>query len=193
MYHFYALMARMRYIGRWSLMVSHYPENVAEHSLMTAILAHALALIGRDILGKTEVDPDACVTAALFHDAPEILTGDLPTPVKYFDPDIRTAYGKVEAAGVEKLLSFLPEVMQNTYRTFLAPENEEDIVSRYVRAADKLSAYIKCKEELRAGNHEFLDAAKTSKEKLDLLNMPEITFFLEEFLPSFELTLDKLK
>ena len=193
MYHFYALLARMRYIGRWSLMVSHYPENVAEHTLMTAILAHALALVGRDILGKADADPEACAAAALFHDAPEILTGDLPTPVKYFDPDIRAAYGKVEAASVGKLLSFLPPVMRDTYRPYLAPEEGGGATARYVRAADKLSAYIKCKEELRAGNSEFRDAAAATKEKLDKMDMPEIEYFLTEFLPSFELTLDELK
>lgn len=191
MHHFYAMMSRMRHIGRWSLMANKSPENVAEHSLMTAILAHALAVIARDVHGRDDADPDACAAAAVFHDAPEILTGDLPTPVKYFNPGIREAYREVEAAGVEKLLSMLPESMRARYRGFLEPE--DSYTDQIVRAADKLSAYIKCLEELRAGNPEFRDAAQTTREKLDAMNMPELATFFEEFLPSFSLTLDELK
>jgi len=193
MYHFYALLARMKYIGRWSLMVSHYPENVAEHSLMTAVLAHALALIGREVFQNPQADPNACAAAALFHDAPEILTGDLPTPVKYFNPGIREAYGQVERAGVEKLLGMLPEHLRGTYAPFLTEEQGDPATARYVKAADKLSAYVKCKEELRAGNQEFRDAERVTAQKLREFAMPEIDYFMEHFLPSFALTVDELQ
>jgi 5'-deoxynucleotidase len=185
------MMARMRLIGRWSLMASRTSENVAEHSLMTAVLAHALASIARDIHGRADIDPDACAAAAVFHDAPEILTGDLPTPVKYFSPGIREAYREVESAGTEKLLSMLPEEMRDRYRAFWVPGDSE--IHKIVHAADKLSAYIKCLEELRAGNGEFRDAARLTKEKLDAMEMPELETFIEEFLPSFSLTLDEME
>ena len=191
MRHFYAMMARMRLIGRWSLMASRTPENVAEHSLMTAVLAHALASIARDIHGRAEPDPDVCAAAAIFHDAPEILTGDLPTPVKYFSPGIREAYREVESAGIEKLLSMLPEELRGRYRRFWEPGDAA--VERIVHAADKLSAYVKCLEELRAGNGEFRDAARLTKEKLDAMDMPELETFFAEFLPSFSLTLDEME
>ena len=191
MHHFFAMMARMRHIRRWSLMANRTPENVAEHSLMTAVLAHALAVIARDRHGQTDADPAACAAAAVFHDAPEILTGDLPTPVKYFNPGIREAYREVESAGTEKLLSMLPEAMRGEYAAFLAPG--EDITAKIVRAADKLSAYIKCLEEERAGNDEFRDAGRVTKEKLDAMELPALKTFMEEFLPSFSLTLDELQ
>jgi 5'-deoxynucleotidase len=190
MKHFYAMMSRMRLIGRWSLMANRASENVAEHSLMTAVLAHALASISADVLGRTDIDPDACAAAAVFHDAPEILTGDLPTPVKYFSPGIREAYREVEEAGILKLLSMLPEEMRGRYRAFLEPVDPK--VEKFVHAADKLSAYIKCLEELRAGNGEFRDAARITREKLDGMKMEELEYFFEEFLPSFNLTLDEM-
>ncbi|MDR0293974.1 MAG: 5'-deoxynucleotidase [Oscillospiraceae bacterium] len=191
MRHFYAMMARMRLIGRWSLMAGRTPENVAEHSLMTAVFAHALASIALDMHGKAGPDPDACAAAAIFHDAPEILTGDMPTPVKYFSPGIREAYREVEEAGVEKLLLMLPEAMRGRYRKYWEP-GEPD-VDRIVRAADKLSAYVKCLEEMRAGNWEFRDAARVTREKLDAMGMPELDTFFAEFLPSFSLTLDEMQ
>jgi 5'-deoxynucleotidase len=171
-------------------MANRTSENVAEHSLMTAVLAHALASIARDIFGRADIDPDACAAAAVFHDAPEILTGDLPTPVKYFSPGIREAYREVEAAGNEKLLSMLPERMRARYRAFWEPADPN--IEKFVRAADKLSAYVKCLEELRAGNGEFRDAARITKEKLDAMEMPELELFFAEFLPSFTLTLDEM-
>jgi 5'-deoxynucleotidase len=141
--------------------------------------------------GKTDANPDVCAAAAIFHDAPEILTGDLPTPVKYFSPGIREAYREVENAGVEKMLSMLPEEMRGRYRDFWEPKDER--VEAIVKAADKLSAYIKCLEELRAGNNEFRDAARRTKEKLDEMDMPELETFFKEFLPSFALTLDEME
>lgn len=188
-YSFFALVSRMRYISRWSLMRNSYNENIQEHSHMVAVLAHALAVIRRDVF-CLPADPDACAAAALFHDAPEIFTGDLPTPVKYYNPEIREAYGKVEAVAGGKLLSMLPEAMQPAYRTLLQEEDKE--VRRIVKAADKLAAYIKCLEEQSAGNSEFSRAAKETRAVLKSYEMPEIDYFLEQFAPSFGLTLDEL-
>ncbi len=189
MYNFYALIARMKNIGRWALMRSVTPENVQEHSHMVAVLAHALGVIRRDVLGKP-CDVDAVTTAAIFHDAGEILTGDLPTPIKYYDPDIMTAYRKVEAAAAERLLSMLPEALRPAYGPLLAEPDPE--IRPLVKAADKLSAYIKCVEERRAGNDEFLQAERKSLDTLRGYGMPEVDYFLENFIPAFERTLDEL-
>ena len=148
-YRFFAFLSRMRYIGRWGLMRNTFQENIQEHSHMVAVLAHGLALIRREILGGT-ADPNLCAAAALFHDASEILTGDLPTPIKYFNPDIKDAYKQVEHISCQKLLAMLPPELQNSYQPLLMEEDPE--VARIVKAADKLSAYIKCVEELKAGN-----------------------------------------
>lgn len=188
-YSFFALISRMRFISRWSLMRNSYTENIQEHSHMVAVLAHALAVIRRDVF-RMPADPEACAAAALFHDAPEIFTGDLPTPVKYFNPEIREAYGRVEAVAGDKLLSMLPEAMQAAYRPLLAEENGE--VRQIVKAADKLAAYIKCLEEQSAGNSEFRRAAEETRAVLESYHMPEIDYFLEQFAPSFGLTLDEL-
>ena len=157
---------------------------------MTAVFAHALAVISRDIPGSGAPDPGACAAAALFHDAAEILTGDMPTPVKYFNRDIRQAYRAVEEAGIEKLLSMLPVPLRAEYRGLMLPADEN--VKRIVAAADKLSAYVKCLEELRSGNAEFREAARFTREKLDRMEMPELETFFTDFLPSFSLTLDEL-
>lgn len=186
---FYALIARMKNIDRWALMRSVTRENVQEHSHMAAVLAHALAVIRRDVFG-IDCDVNAVTTAAIFHDAGEILTGDLPTPIKYYNPDIMTAYRKVEAAAAEKMLNTLPEELRPAYVPLLA---EPDPALRpLVKAADKLSAYIKCIEERRAGNDEFLQAEQKSLEALRGYGMPEVDYFLEKFIPAFERTLDDL-
>lgn len=164
-------------------------ENVAEHSLMTAILAHSLALIGKKIFDK-DTNPDACAAAALFHDAPEILTGDLPTPVKYFTPELRAAYAKVEEYGIGKFLDMLPAEFREDYQNLLKMEDKQ--TAEYIHAADKLQALIKCKEELRGGNNEFLQAAASTENKLKELNMPEVSYFLENFMNAFEKNLDEL-
>ena len=189
--HFFAYLSRMRFIQRWALMRNTAPENVQEHSHQVAVLAHALALIRRDILNLPAPDPDRCAVAALYHDASEILTGDMPTPIKYDNPAIRKAYKEVEAVAEEKLLHMLPEEFQPVYApilTVMDPETE-----RLVKAADKLSAYIKCVEELKAGNSEFRDAAAQTRAALEEYELPEVTYFLETFMPSFSLTLDQLK
>ena len=189
MYNFFALIARMKNIGRWALMRSVTAENVQEHSHMVAVLAHALAVIRRDVFGR-DCDPNAAAALALFHDAGEILTGDLPTPIKYYDPEIMTAYRKVEAAASEKLLGMLPEAMRPAYASLLAEPDPE--LRPLVKAADKLSAYIKCIEERRAGNDEFLQAEQKSLETLRGYGLPEVDYFLTHFIPAFDRTLDEL-
>ena len=187
--NFYALMARMKNISRWALMRSVMPENVQEHSHMVAVLAHALAVIRRDVYG-VPCDPNAAAAAALFHDASEILTGDLPTPIKYNNPEIMAAYRQVEAAASEKLLDMLPAELRPAYEPLL---QDPDAGTRaLVKAADKLSAYIKCIEERRAGNDEFRQAERKSLETLRGYGMPEVDYFLEHFIPAFDRTLDEL-
>lgn len=190
-YNFFALMARMKHIGRWGLMRSSVPENVSEHSHMVAILAHALAVIEREKFGGT-VDPGEVAVAAIYHDAPEILTGDLPTPVKYDNPAIQAAYKDVEALSAEKLLSLLPEEFQSLYRPYVSETCGRDI-TRLVKAADKLAAHIKCLEELRSGNAEFKQAAHQTRQALEQLDIPALDYFMTEFLPGFSLSLDELQ
>ena len=189
-YRFYALISRMRYIARWGLMRNTFQENIQEHSHMVAVLAHALAMIDRDILGGT-ADPEACAAAALFHDASEIITGDLPTPIKYYNPAIRTAYKQVEAVAGEKLLALLPEALRESYRPLVL--ESDPVVTPIVKAADKLSAHIKCIEELKAGNSEFESAAKQTEQALRELHMPCLDWFMDHCLDSFRLNLDELE
>ena len=187
---FFALISRMRYIGRWGLMRNTFEENVQEHSHMVAVLAHGLASIQRDILGQP-ANPDRCAAAALFHDASEILTGDLPTPIKYYNPAIKHACKEIEAVSCQKLLSMLPEELQAGYAPLLH-ESEEDI-HIIVKAADKLSAYIKCIEELKAGNTEFESAARQTRQAMEEMHLPCLDWFLAHCLDSFRLTLDELE
>jgi len=180
----------MRNITRWSLMRNSSSENVAEHSHMVAVIAHALAVIRRDIFGGS-ADPDRAAAVALFHDASEIFTGDMPTPVKYFDPDIMYAYKRVESVASSKLLSSLPPEMRPSYEPLLSPGGDCE-TAPLVKAADKLAAYIKCVEEQKAGNTEFKLAAEQSIKKLSMLEMPEVAYFIKHFIPAFELSLDEL-
>ena len=187
---FYALLGRMRYITRWGLMRNTFSENIQEHSHQVAVLAHALALIRREILKLDGPDPDKCAVAALYHDASEILTGDLPTPIKYYNPDIKAAYKQVERVAGEHLLGMLPPQLRQCYAP-LVLEDDPDVTPT-VKAADKLSAYIKCVEEQKAGNTEFDSAAQQSMEALKALNMPELDWFIENCLEAFSLNLDQL-
>ena len=187
---FYALLGRMRYITRWGLMRNTFSENIQEHSHQVAVLAHALALIRRDILKLEGPDPDKCVVAALYHDASEILTGDLPTPIKYYNPDIKTAYKQVERIAGERLLDMLPAALRDSYAALVLEEDED--VTPTVKAADKLSAYIKCVEEQKAGNTEFDSAAVQSMEAMKAMAMPELDWFIENCLEPFALNLDQL-
>ena len=187
---FYALMGRMRYITRWGLMRNTFSENIQEHSHQVAVLAHALALIRRDILKLDGPEPDRCAVAALYHDASEILTGDLPTPIKYYNPDIKVAYKQVEHVAGERLLEMLPPELRESYAPLVLEEDLE--VLPIVKAADKLSAYIKCVEEQKAGNTEFDSAAKMSYKALKEMALPELDWFCDNCLAPFSLNLDQL-
>ena len=188
---FYALMGRMRNITRWSLMRNTFSENIQEHSHQVAILSHALALIRREILKLDGPDPDKCAVAALYHDASETLTGDMPTPIKYYNPEIRAAYKQVERIAGERLLQMLPAQLQPYYEGALLESDEE--IGVIVKAADKLSAYIKCVEELKAGNCEFELAARQTEEALRAMELPCLDWFMAHCLDSFRLTLDELE
>jgi len=187
---FYALMGRMRYITRWGLMRNTFSENISEHSHMTAVLAHALALIRRDILKLPTPDPDRCAVAALYHDASEILTGDLPTPIKYYNPDIKEAYKKVERIAGNRLLEMLPQELRSSYESLVLEEEAE--LLPFIKAADKLSAHIKCLEEQKAGNTEFDTAARQTWDAMKAMDRPELNWFLENCLTAFALNLDQL-
>ena len=187
---FYALLGRMRYITRWGLMRNTFSENIQEHSHQVAVLAHALALIRRDILKLDGPDPDRCAVAALYHDASEILTGDLPTPIKYYNPDIKIAYKQVERIAGERLLDMLPAQLRESYEHLVLEDDAE--VTPIVKAADKLSAYIKCVEEQKAGNTEFDFAAKQSMDAMLAMDMPELHWFIDNCLEPFGLNIDQL-
>lgn len=189
-YHFYAYLSRMRYINRWGLMRNTVQENIQEHSHMVAVLAHALAVIRREVFGKP-ADPGLAAAAALFHDAPEILTGDLPTPVKYYNPEIRDAYKQVEAFSAQKLLGMLPEHLRPAYEPLMS-EDYDPSTQELVKAADKLSAYLKCVEEVKAGNNEFKKAKEQTYAALCQNQIPALRYFMDRFLDGFELTLDEL-
>jgi len=189
-YSFFALISRMKNITRWSLMRNNTLENIQEHSHMVAVIAHALAVIRRDVFGK-KIDPGLAASIALFHDSSEIFTGDMPTPIKYYDEEIMEAYKKVESVASRKLLTALPSEMRPAYKKLLSPDNNEDLQT-LIKAADRLAAYIKCTEELKTGNMDFRLAAEQSKEKLMQMSLPEVEYFIENFIPAFELTLDEL-
>jgi 5'-deoxynucleotidase len=187
---FFAFLSRMRYIGRWGLMRSSIPENLQEHSHMTAVFAHALGIIRRELF-HVPCDAETLAALALYHDASEILTGDLPTPIKYQNPDIRLAYKQVEKIAVEKMNNMLPVGLQEAYREFLSPQGDETLM-KLLKAADKLSAYVKCIEERKAGNNEFLSAEIQTRAALEAMDLPELRYFLDNFLPAFEMDLDRL-
>lgn len=187
---FYALLGRMRYITRWGLMRNSFSENIEGHSYQVAILAHALALIRRDILGLAGPDPDKCALAALYHDCSEILTGDMPTPIKYYNLDMKSAYKQVERIAGEHLLSMLPDELRGCYEHLVLEDDPE--VTPIVKAADRLSAYIKCVEEQKTGNTEFDSAAEQVMESIRAFDMPEMAWFMEHCLPAFALNLDQL-
>lgn len=187
---FYALLGRMRYITRWGLMRNTFSENIQEHSHQVAVLAHALALIRRDILHLPTPEPDRCAVAALYHDASEILTGDLPTPIKYYNPSIKDAYKQVERFAGNRLLDMLPPALRESYEHLILEDDQE--LEPFVKGADKLSAYIKCVEEQKAGNTEFDSAAAVTMAALKAMHREEMDWFLENCLPPFSLNLDQL-
>jgi 5'-deoxynucleotidase len=169
MSHFFAYLSRMKFIRRWGLMYSTHPENIQEHSLQVAVVAHALALIRNRLYGGA-IDAQRVAVLALYHDAHEVLTGDLPTPVKYFNPDIAATYHAIEAAAQQRLLDMLPEILRAEYAALLSPKPSEPAYAELVEAADKLCAYLKCCEERAAGNPEFAQAEKVLRARIDQFN-----------------------
>ena len=189
---FFALLSRMKYISRWALMRNAQGENLSEHSLEAAILAHALVTLHNTRFGG-DLSPERAAALALFHDAPEVLTGDLPTPVKYHNERLRAAYGQVEESACASLLRLLPEDLRGAYGPLLCPTHEVDLtLLAYVKAADKLSALVKCIEERKAGNREFIRAEASLRGILENMHMPEVDCFLTEFLPAYEEPLDEV-
>ena len=189
-YNFYAYLNRMKYIKRWSLMHSIVNENIMEHSEQVAQIAHALAMIINKIFGG-EVNADRCVTLAVFHECSEVITGDLPTPIKYYNNEIKVAYKDLEAVANDKLLSMLPDEFRMDYESIIAPD-ESTIEYKLSKAADKISAYVKCLEELKSGNKEFQKAEKSIKKELENSSLPEVKYFMDNFIPGFKKTLDEL-
>jgi len=188
--HFFAYMARMKFIQRWGVMRNTQSENIQEHSLQAAILAHALAVIARDRFGR-DVDPERVMALAVFHDASEVITGDLPSPIKHHDPELSSTYGRIEEAARERLTAMLPDDMRDVYRPLLLCKDRPQHV-QLVKAADKLCSYLKCLEELKGGNEEFTHARDAIEGEIEAIDLPEVAWFMERFVTSFALTLDEL-
>lgn len=188
-FSFFASLSRLKLIRRWSLMRNTVPENDAEHSLQVAMIAHAMAVIARDRYGKN-VNPEHVLSLAVYHDATEVMTGDLPTPVKYHNDELRGAYRRLEELSADRLLALLPEDMQPAFTPYMKQESGYE--HTLVKAADRVSAYIKCMEEQRAGNREFDYAAENIRRSIAAIDLPEVKDFLEDFLPAFDMTLDEL-
>ena len=188
-YHFFAIMSRMKYINRWSLMNNTRVENISEHSLTVAMIAHALCIINRRLFGGS-TDPEYAAVAALYHDCTEIITGDLPTPIKYSSKTMRRAYADIESEAAEQLINSLPEYLKEDYRKIICPAEENQETLRLVKAADKLSALFKCIEEERMGNNEFKRAKEEIMNYLENMEIPEVKVFMRDFLPSYYLSLD---
>lgn len=189
-YNFFAMVNRMKYIDRWALMPNTQKENIAEHSHSVAVIAHALALIGKREFGK-DYDENRVAVLALFHDTTEVITGDMPTPVKYYNDEIKSVYKKIEAVAGQRLLSMLPDEYKADYKPMFEHSEEDRELWLLVKAADKISALIKCIEENRMGNREFDIALKAQEQKIADIDIPEVKFFSEHFLKSYYLTLDE--
>ncbi|HHT64034.1 MAG: 5'-deoxynucleotidase [Bacillota bacterium] len=189
--HFFAYLSRMKFIQRWGLMRNIRPENIQEHSLEVAMIAHALALI-RNKFFQGNINPERVMALAVFHEAGEVITGDLATPIKYFNPEIEKAYHHIEEIAKKKLLNMLPEDLKGEYDKLFFIEESDRINWRLVKAADKISAYLKCVEELKGGNQEFSKAEKAIKAEIEKIDLPEVAYFMDNFAPSFFLTLDEL-
>ena len=187
---FFAYLNRMKYIKRWSLMRSIREENIMEHSQQVAVIAHALALINNKVFGGN-VDANKVVLLAQYHEVGEVITGDLPTPIKYFNPEIKTAYKDLEKNACERIVGMLPEEFQDEYVKLIMPD-ENSLEYKLVKCADRLSAYLKCVEEVKAGNSEFKKAKTTIGNELKKCGVKEVDYYLKEFAPAFDLTLDEL-
>ncbi len=190
-YSFFAMISRMKYIDRWALMRNTDRESLDSHSKEVAVIAHALAVIGNKRFGKC-YNPDRAAVLGLYHDAHEIITGDMPTPVKYQNDDILVAFKAVEDSANEKLLNKLPEDLREEFSSLLTGKNENEELLVLIKAADRLSALIKCIEERKAGNTEFKEAEKSTLKRIKKMNVPEADVFLKEFIPAYEQTLDTL-
>lgn len=189
--HFFAMLSRMKYIERWSLMWNSNRENISEHSQETAMLAHILAVISNVRL-QNHLNAERAALLGLYHDVPEIITGDMPTPIKYYNEEIHSAFKKVEQSACEKLLEMLPEDIKEVYKPLFFEQEPDSYLTKLVKAADKLSAFIKCIEEEKAGNNEFTHAKKTIIKSIETMKLKEVEIFCEEFLPSYYKTLDEL-
>lgn len=189
--HAFAYLARLKYILRWGLMRNTRPENTQEHSLQVAMIAHALAVIANRFHGG-DVDPDRTALLAVFHDAEEVITGDVPTPIKYFNPAIADAMGGIRTVARQRLLAMFPEALHDDYRPLFMPEGADAAEWRLVKLADKVAAYLKCVEEAQAGNGEFARAEQALLAELSKVEEPALGTFIETFAPSFRLTLDEL-
>lgn len=190
MSNFFALMARMKYIRRWGLMRSTREENIQEHSLQTAMIAHMLALIGNKLYNKN-YNADSVAVKAMYHEASEIITGDLPTPIKYYNSEIKSAYKQIENVATDEICNMLPEEFKNEFEPILNIQDEEE--KRLVKYADRICAYLKCVEEVNAGNAEFVDAKESIKKDIEKIEAPEVKYFMATFAGGFDLTLDKLR
>lgn len=189
MSHFFAYLAKMKFIQRWGLMRNTNPENIQEHSFQVAMVAHALAVIRNTHFGG-QVNAERVALLGIFHDVGEVITGDLPTPIKYFNPQIEQAFGEIDVVARRKLVDMLPAEFRPAYEAVISPPESEEW--RLVKAADRLCAYLKCLEEAKAGNREFARAESSCRDRVEHLDLPEVKFFLREFAPSFSLTLDEL-
>ena len=191
MSHFFAYLAKMKYINRWGLMRNTEQENIQEHSLQVAMIAHALAVI-RNKFYQGRLNPEQIAVIALYHEIGEVLVGDIPTPIKYFNQEINQQINKIEKVAREKLFSLLPDQLKDEFKKFVFPELCNPKYLEIVKAADKISAYLKCIQELKYGNKEFEKAARVIKKRLDDINLPEVRYFLAKFLNSFTLSIDEL-
>ena len=189
-YKFFAVISRMKYIDRWALMRNTIKEDISQHSLDVAFIAHALALIRNRRFGGN-VSAERCALLAMFHDTTEIITGDLPTPIKYYNKQIRGAYEEIEEKAKNQLLSYLPDDLRDDYEPLFCKTEQEAELWQLVKAADKLSALIKCLEERKMGNTDFASAEKATRAAVEKMQLPEANVFLEEFIPAYELTLDE--
>jgi 5'-deoxynucleotidase len=190
--HFFAYLSRMRLIQRWGLMYNVHQENIQEHSMQVCLIGHMLAEI-KNRMFEGEVDPARVVVLAMFHDVSEVITGDLPTPIKYFSPQIKKAYKEIEQVANERLFQFLPDALKDAYDSVLFPQETDGAEWVIVKAADKISAYLKCLEELKAGNQEFAKASEVLLRTIEEMDFPEVRYFMETFAPSLQLTLDELE
>ena len=189
-YNFFAMVNRMKYIDRWALMPNANKENIAEHSHSVAVIAHALALIGNREFGKN-YNPERAALLALYHDTTEVITGDMPTPVKYYNDEIKSVYKDIEKTAGDRLLKMLPDNYKQDYVSLFHKSDEDKQLWKLVKAADKISALVKCIEENRMGNREFDIALKSQEQKIADIDMPEVKFFSEHFLKAYYLTLDE--